>query len=528
VSLVAPDVPSELLRAAGVPRLSQKLEERLSEEPRASTSQEFVSKCEELGETLRSPELTRGLRRLIQAKHERDRKGALSWLSVTRVFPSARLQSALWLGTRLVGTSEADFYFRSTDRTIFLSEQEPELTTSFLAKAINQELDDDQRLGDLLEFKMILECSPEKIDSLLTRLKVPQFDDREAVESFGEPPPPDDTALEVPPEYTEQITEQGTEEYAEEPLVDEEPSSDIEEESPSPPPEPRVRNVRPWRAPFAPGSAGQGSNRSPLQVAPLQAAAEGATFIGTEHLRPQVGGASASTEVRPPTRPGHGHSLRSDFARQDGAPRNRIVTYLEPKVLGGDGPGDGGAAPDLSELRRAALERVLAYEREAQRQPRVVRDDAFGCTVESQDGSGTRTIEVKGITGPWTEAGIGLSQGQFTQAWTLREDFWLYVVEHARDEAGARVHPIHDPASQVGQFRLDSGWRGLAVAAPSAPVPTRPEVGGRILLEDGSEWVIASVQGEERVLRLRLTQPEGSPKTVLYRSDKMKLLPKES
>jgi hypothetical protein len=70
-----------------------------------------------------------------------------------------------------------------------------------------------------------------------------------------------------------------------------------------------------------------------------------------------------------------------------------------------------------------------------------------------------RYIEVKGVNGEWNQTGVGLSRLQFSNAQTLGDQYWLYVVEFVSDQRKTRVHAIKSPATQVTSFMYDGNWR---------------------------------------------------------------------
>ncbi|RKH34941.1 DUF3883 domain-containing protein [Corallococcus praedator] len=581
VLLVQDDVPMELLRAAEVQRLSRQLKEQLSQEPELSQEPRFIEDCETLGELLRSQEFTRGLRRLIQAEHEKADPKPLGWLSTLRVVPAAQLDSRLWLGKRLVGSAAADFYVDRPHHQIFLREESADLASFHLAQAIKQELDEEQRLSDTSALTKILESYPTGIDNLLTRLKIPQLTEQPSVEdSWGLPPAdlepePPTTFFEDQPPEPEPSNESAVDESAvDEPAVDESavddvPAEHVEEaplETPVPVPTrqggPWVRSSRegngtgwqgvPPRSPAPPRNApaiAKGfvvRRPEPLAVAPTASALassgamqahssganslvvppEGSTFVGSEQ-RPPREPSLDPVGILPPIKPGHGHSTRTNFKRGTEVSRHRAVTYIHPNAPGAE-EAEGHVNPQAAaELRQAALKRVLAYEQAEHRQPQPPRDDASGCSLESMDESEARHIEVKGLSGAWTENGVWLSPGQFDRAQKLGDGFWLYVVEYALDEANSAVHPIRNPAGLITQYRLDPGWRGLASVPPPQATPLHPEVGGRILMEDGVGGVITSVEGESLILSLLVKMPDGTERQAFYQPNKMKLLPKE-
>jgi len=86
----------------------------------------------------------------------------------------------------------------------------------------------------------------------------------------------------------------------------------------------------------------------------------------------------------------------------------------------------------------------------------------------SADGTSRRLIEVKGLDGDWTERGIKLSHVQYGMAETNPEEFWIYVVENARDLQRQCVNAIANPFSKVEEYWFDNRWRQLSSEYASA------------------------------------------------------------
>jgi hypothetical protein len=107
---------------------------------------------------------------------------------------------------------------------------------------------------------------------------------------------------------------------------------------------------------------------------------------------------------------------------------------------------------------------VLQFERERDRRPKEMPHSNEGYDVESYlpDGNLDRFIEVKGLSGVWSEFGVAVSRDQFRKASKEGRSFWLYVVEFALEPNRARVYPIQDPADLVDEYWFDGGWRDLA------------------------------------------------------------------
>ena len=73
-----------------------------------------------------------------------------------------------------------------------------------------------------------------------------------------------------------------------------------------------------------------------------------------------------------------------------------------------------------------------------------------------------RLIEVKGLDGDWTERGIKLSSVQYGMAERYPDQYWIYVVENARNLDRQRVSAIANPFSKVQEYWFDENWRQVA------------------------------------------------------------------
>ena len=140
-------------------------------------------------------------------------------------------------------------------------------------------------------------------------------------------------------------------------------------------------------------------------------------------------------------------------------PQGRFFSYVLPgggSYVDSADPGES-ISPDVD---RAGVDRVLAYEREAGRDPREQSHNNPGFDVASHDpdGSVVRYIEIKSLVGRWAERGVAMSRRQAAENVDRGNDFWLYVVEYAMDDARATIYPIHDPMSKASSFVFDGGW----------------------------------------------------------------------
>lgn len=125
---------------------------------------------------------------------------------------------------------------------------------------------------------------------------------------------------------------------------------------------------------------------------------------------------------------------------------------------------DTSSRADGAQIDIAAIEAVLRYERAAARLPveQSHTNPGFDIRSAAADGTGTRLIEVKGLAADWNERGVKLSSVQFGMAQEHPEQFWIYVVENARDMERQKVHAVANPFSKVVEYWFDHGWQATA------------------------------------------------------------------
>jgi hypothetical protein len=170
-------------------------------------------------------------------------------------------------------------------------------------------------------------------------------------------------------------------------------------------------------------------------------------------------GQATGHDHAPPTTPGHGRTTSAvgdkpsspqssatsgttSESKVSGAPssssgsrspKGRFVTYVvsgdEGSTQDADGAVDRGEANErATEIGRRAVERVLEFERSEGRVPHEMEHLNPGYDIESTaSGAVVRYIEVKGIDGPWDDAGVRVSDTQFRFAQERGEAAWLYV-----------------------------------------------------------------------------------------------------
>jgi hypothetical protein len=198
--------------------------------------------------------------------------------------------------------------------------------------------------------------------------------------------------------------------------------------------------------------------------------------------------------------------------------KDRVVTYVSgasPAAPASPTTESGEDRQRNIELGKKAVAIVCAFEQAHGRNATPRGQTHPGYDVDSSEPvvdsldpktAATRSIEVKGISGPWTRLGVALSPRQFQAARELGDRFWLYVVEHADDPARAVVHPIQNPFVKVTGYWFDRGWMQLVDPNEAPSRQGRAEVGQRISIANVGEGTILDItqRGALRVLVVRL------------------------
>lgn len=111
-------------------------------------------------------------------------------------------------------------------------------------------------------------------------------------------------------------------------------------------------------------------------------------------------------------------------------------------------------------------------------------------------------IEVKGLGGAWTEAGVALTPTELAKANSARGRYWLCVVEYATDDNRRQLFLVQDPFGLTTQFRFDKGWK--AIAKTVAARPQRPEVGMFVTIVNEGKGRITKVKGGGQLAKLHI------------------------
>ncbi len=200
--------------------------------------------------------------------------------------------------------------------------------------------------------------------------------------------------------------------------------------------------------------------------------------------------------------------------------RSRMLAYVNATPRS---PSDDTSAATVDDIAAlvdlAAVETALRYERSAGRVPTEQPHNNPGYDISSlgSDGRRRRLIEVKGLEGAWTERGVKLSQVQFAMAQQHPDDFWIYVVEHARDPANRRVNAVANPFSKVVEYWFDNGWMDTAEEM-AAPTELLLNTGSRISHPAHGIGVVEQVNRRGIAVSLLVDFGDNGRKVVPYTS----------
>jgi len=116
---------------------------------------------------------------------------------------------------------------------------------------------------------------------------------------------------------------------------------------------------------------------------------------------------------------------------------------------------------DGTTLEDEAIDQVLAFEREAGRNPREIKSTAMGYDIRSKGSNGVvRYIEVKVVEEYWGKAGIRLTAEQLNTALEQGDNYWLYIIQQTNNHNPELIH-IQNPAYQTIEIFDNLEWYSL-------------------------------------------------------------------
>jgi hypothetical protein len=229
-----------------------------------------------------------------------------------------------------------------------------------------------------------------------------------------------------------------------------------------------------------------------------------------------------SDQNSPPIEPGHGSSSSwGEGVNKESSNSNqvRLRSYVHEKEQSDyDTEPTESAAKDIGDAGESF---VMNWEKKAGRTPKKMPINNEGYDIVSESPEGLRYIEVKSIDGAWGVRGVGVTRAQYDTAIKFGQNWWLYIVEHARDGARSVVTPIQNPFHQATEFRFDDGWR--VVHSDPHPVQqaqsnSKPEVGARYERDNTIVTILeASQRGD--LWKVKIILADDSTTTVAWNPD---------
>jgi sacsin len=540
IRLIDSRVPVRIRYAA--PSLAGAVDELLDETPAPSINREIGGVCLRVESIIRSQEFAQGLRRIVVQKHSWSGSKFIPDIERFWVRPATSISTSLYLKSvdselRRIGGGSVRFFVDNQNSHIWVATGSSRTVAIELARAIDGLLGEFGGV-DLAALEDILRVShKEEIDEVLDERRVPRL------KESGEP---DFTWNETHQETFDQEgfnnsrdTEEPLDTNSAEPQQEAngpenevtDSSADARETATSPQSGNGPSGVENESAPATePESNGNARSDTRKEASASQPSSSGPAG-GTPQPPPHT-----ATDNAPPITPGHGSSDLAGTSSGNGASqgsrdstpggtanpnRGRYTTYVTPANRSDQDSHDPDRSQHAMEIGRLAVERVLAFERSRGREPRPMPHSNPGYDVISAQPNGiTRYIEVKGIDGPWGEAGVAVSKPQFKFATEKEGDAWLYVVENVRDEANAQIFTINDPAGKVTHFCFDAGWRAVSdePSSRSEAIKEPPMVGDRIVMSDNEVAEVIRVEKHGLITRLTLLAASGESREVIWRA----------
>lgn len=556
-----PQLGESTAKAFGLRLLSSAVYERPEQELPTHAPQ-FIVECGVLESRLRSVQLQAGVHRLLAASGIAVRVPALKmFFQALRVMPVGELQTILvWTdGDVPVEGSygDCDVVFDPRRNGVVVSEGAQEVLYERIASVLGNELRaDGHDLGTSAgHFVSILRVDPSSIERLLTKLHV--------------------RALPIPTEDVVRVDADDGDGFIDSP-ADEQPSSTTAESGADTPGERSEKDSSP------PTSAhdASGTRHSPPHKqadnvvkgngeAATEPSGDGDSGVtapaptsGAPHLPagPQSGNGvldpltPRTTRTGPRTGPGGGSEEQADRSAggsppgagesgtAGGAPsghsrpasnqprlqRGRARTYVTPGIEAKE-----EEHPERQERRKkvdqAAVQRVLQFEKDNGRHPQEMPHSNEGYDIESFGPSGQieRLIEVKGLSGGWTEFGVPVSRSQFRRATTEGPRFWLYVVEFALEPNRARVYAIQDPEELVDEYWFDGGWREFSTERGGHLPNSAPKQGSVVMVDGSRRGTVKNIQKRGVLMHLDIEFADATREQVVYTPRRVQTLPDE-
>jgi hypothetical protein len=467
-------IPTKLLSRLSIRRLSDHIITKPEGLWPESQNRDFLDRCATIENLFRTQEFTAGLRRILSRSSIDTSNLDLDWVSEIRVSAAKTLQCSHHVfdnGEKVLLATSEDLYFHtppdSTAHTLTLSEAGADVLYEQVAVALQHWIGAED-LQDLSPLTKILQCAPDRIRSILDKLRVRRLEDKQATS---------DEEKETEEGRSTLFDEGGQEKPAE-------GSGDSKKQPDGDAGQQRGDQQQGDQQQGGQPQGGQqqlGSTRGTV----AQSGSQSGQTRESDRQNGRRGSAGGSaTSGQNPTGRRSGTSPRTEQK-----PKGRLLSYEATAAQRQQAESDGDSADDQlqpnKEIGDWAVHWVLQYERSQGRHPdpsnHIHNKPGFDvlCPAKAQQQERPRYIEVKGIDGAWDVDGVPLYPAQMAFARQHGDDFWLYVVEHARQLDKVKIHTIQNPAQKISQHRFDCGWKTVA-APPNTFKPNVPNVGSRI------------------------------------------------
>jgi hypothetical protein len=199
-------------------------------------------------------------------------------------------------------------------------------------------------------------------------------------------------------------------------------------------------------------------------------------------------------------------SLTKPFA--ENGKHSRLLSYAEPSASNNVPHRDEDPLEQArrDEISRSAVSYFMATQSKGWKSLEEMPPNNPGFDVKGVSFKGVEEfIEVKGQSGAWSEVGVAITPRELQHAFENRDRYWLCVVEYALDENRRNLFLVKDPFGQTDQFRYDSGWKDIAVKAPS--IQLKPEPGLFVEILGEGKGKILSVKKAAQFFKLHVVLP---------------------
>ena len=242
------------------------------------------------------------------------------------------------------------------------------------------------------------------------------------------------------------------------------------------------------------------------------------------------------SEDAPPINPGQSKSNSTHGHDKSTKKANRLLSYVIGETAASNDNYQifDDESPKNIEVGAAAEFIVMQYEKRRGWNPVNMNDVSVnhqGYDLESVGPDGRVIyIEVKGINGPWTNVGVGLSPTQFKCASKFQDDYFLYVVENTLPPEASEVYRIANPAQMVTKFQFDHGWKNVAlienekIELPETEILDYVGKRVKIVSMGNKEGSIQNVIKNGKIMLMTITFDDGAKIYKIYNQMDMKFI----